>query len=475
MLFSISKRAILTNLQPHGRFSLSTLVSSNKDSLLKSEEDLQSYFIQYAKPRDKWLVGIEAEFLGVERVTGRALSYEGPHGIENVLRFLGRQFQYEPILDQGCIIALKRGSLVIGLEPGGQIELSAPPVSNIFEIGAQVENFAKELRAAEKKFPEIKWLAYGIQPFSKLEEISWVPKTRYQIMAEHLSSRGALSHHMMKRTATNQLNVDYSSEADAMKKLRVVLGTTSMATALFANSSFSEGKPNGYATYRLEIWNHTDPERSGLLTEFLQPGKTFQDYLKYILDMPMIFIVRAEQWIPLKGKTFRHYLREGFEGTRATLNDFELHLSTAFPEARVKQFLEIRGADCQSVPLIPAVAAFWKGILYDDQACGQAWDIVADLNIQELLDLHHRVPREGLKAQAGRRSVLQRVRDLVDISCAGLGRQQKGSGHADECFYIQKLREMITVPGRSPGETLIEKWHQELGQNPQKLIAYLSL
>lgn len=454
---------------------MSTLVSSNKDVLLKSEEDLQAYFVQFAKPRDKWLVGIEAEFLGIERATGHALSYEGPHGIESILRFLGQQFQYESLLDQNHIIALKRGSLVISLEPGGQIELSAPPVSHIFEIGHQVESFVKELRAAEKRFPEIKWLAYGIQPFSKLEEISWVPKTRYQILAEHLGSRGVLSHHMMKRTATNQLNIDYSSQADAMKKLRVVLGTTSMVSAMFANSSFSEGKPNGYATYRLEIWNHTDPDRSGLLPEFLQPGKTFQDYLKYILDMPMIFIVRADQWIAMKGKTFRHYLWEGHDGMRATLNDFELHLSTAFPEARIKQFLEIRGADCQSTALIPAVAAFWKGILYDDQACEQAWGIVSDLNIEELLDLHRRVPREGLKARAGRRTVLERVRDLVEISCAGLGRQQKGSSHKDECFYLQQIREKITLPGRSPGEALIEEWPTSLGRDPQKLIECLGL
>lgn len=453
---------------------MSTLISSGHSQILNSENDLTHYFEKYAKPKAERKLGIEAEFFGIYRKTGKALPYLGPYGIQEVLKLLAKKFAYTPIFDLENIIGLTRKDMMVSLEPGGQVELSAPPVSNVFEIEAQVKLFLEELRAVEKEFPAISFLAAGIQPFCALDEIGWVPKRRYKLMADYLKDHGTLSHHMMKRTATNQLNLDYTDETDAMAKFRTALGITSIVTALFANSSFSEGAPNGYATYRLEIWNHTDPDRSGLLTAFTEPGKKFADYLAYILQMPVFFIVRNGEWIPLHGMRFREFLKNGFQGHKATMDDFELHLSTAFPEARFKQYLEVRGADCQSPDLIPAVAAFWKGILYDEKAREAAWQLTSFASGKDRSKLHQSIPKEGLKALLAGRPILPLAEELVTLACEGLSRQQV-PGLQNECLFLDRIREKILKPAKSPGQTLIQKWDGEFGCQPEKLIQYLEI
>lgn len=454
---------------------MTTLAGTGQTNVLKSEEDLAHYFEAFAKPRQCLRVGLEAEFFGVTRNTGQALPYEGSRGIQEVLKRLAARFHYEPVLDEGNIIALKKGPMMIGLEPGGQVELSAPPVSNVFEIEEQVQSFMGELREISAEFRDIAWLAAGIHPVSRLEEISCVPKRRYAIMAEYFKTNGTQSHDMMKRTATNQLNVDYTSEENAMANLRTAFGITSIVTALFANSSFSEGRPSGFLTQRLDIWNHTAPERTGLLVEFLQPGRRFKDYLNYLLDMPLIFLVRRGKWIPAGQLTFRDFLKRGFQGEKATLGDFELHLSTAFPEVRLKQYLEIRGVDGQSPELIPAVAAFWKGILYDARASEEAWKLVSFATEEERMRLHQAVPREGLSAKLGRRSILPMARELVELSCQSLARQTSRKEGRDECIFLERIREKITRPGKSPAETILEKWEGEFAADPRRLIEYLRI
>lgn len=453
---------------------MSTLLGGQHHELLKSEADLAGYFERHSKPLANHRVGLEAELIGINPHTGKALPYEGEQGVRSILNALAKNFGYEPVEDHGSIIALTRKDTIIGLEPGGQIELSAPPVADIFIIEKQLKDFLAELREIEKQFSNVKWLAYGIQPFSPLDEISLVPKKRYAVLADYLKTRGPLSHHMMKRTATNQVNLDYANETDAMEKIRTTLGISSIISAMFAHASFSEGELNGFASYRLEIWNHTAPERSGLIPEFMEPHKKFKDYMDYCLNMPMIFIVRGEEWIPMKGKRFRDFILQGHEGYQATLGDFELHLSTAFPEARFKQYLEVRGTDCQRPELIPALAAFWKGILYDAESRKQAWDLVSFASADDRLRLHGAMPREGLKASLAGKPILPLAKELVDIACRGLGRQQV-AGRKDECVFLDQIREMILKPGKSPGEMLIEKWNGELQQNPEKLIQYLGI
>ena len=229
-----------------------TTAVEEKTTLLKSEKDLENYFQSFIKPQDAMKVGLEAEFFCVNRATGKAVPYDGPHGIEAVLKTLAAKFRYQTIVENGRLIGLTRNDSSVSLEPGGQVELSAPPVHDVFEIETQLHTFIDELEEISHQFHDIAWLASGMQPFSTLDEIGWVPKTRYKLMAGHFKNRGLLSHHMMKRTATNQVNIDYTSEENAMAIMRTALGLSSVVSALFANSSFSEGKPNGYKTYRME-------------------------------------------------------------------------------------------------------------------------------------------------------------------------------------------------------------------------------
>jgi len=454
---------------------LSTFIGGKAQIRLESEASLAHYFQDHAKAKSRQLVGLELEIFGVHARTGRALPYSGPAGIESVLKVLAQRFEYESVSDNGHIIALQRRDAMISLEPGGQVELSAPPAANVFEIEGQIRRFFSELSSLKNDFPENAWIAFGIQPFSLREEIEWVPKTRYKIMAEHMSSRGSLSHDMMKCTATNQVNFDYQDEEDAMESLRVALSITSIVTALFANSPFSGGAPNGFLTRRLEIWNHTDPARTGIPVRFLEPGKTFRDYLDTMLEMPMFFIVRDGSWIPMQGRTFRNFLKSGYESWHATLEDFELHLSTSFPEARIKQYLEVRGMDCQSPPLIPAVAAFWKGLLYRRETKREALKLVEFATLEDRMKLHQEVPRLGLAAKLGGRPVLELARDLVDLSCESLSYQTTQAESRSECVFLKKIRTEIIETRQSPAERFLAWYHEKPVRSPAEIVDRLSI
>ncbi len=454
---------------------MSTFLGEKPTHALESEKELAHYFQGYAKSRQAFRVGIEVEILAVNRSTGKALSYAGEPGIQAILEWMARERRYEPIREAGNITALRRGGQMITLEPGGQIELSAPPTESVFEIQEQVTAFFEELRGVRQALPGIEFLAAGIQPYSTNTEISWVPKERYAIMADYLKARGTRSHDMMKRTATNQVNLDYTSEAHAMSSLRVVLGITSIVSAMFANSAFSEGKWNGFVSERVDIWNHTDPARTGMLWDFFREGCSFQDYVDYLLEMPMMFLVRDGKWIAVPGITFRRFIRDGFAGHRATLADFELHLSTAFPEARFKQYLEIRGADGLPPALIPSLAAFWKGILYDEPTREQAWELIAYASLEEHQQLRADVARQGLQARLGNRPVFELAQELVRLACISLGRQKKDPSQGDECIYLDRIRERILGPGLSPAESFRRQWKDYPAVSPASLIESLSI
>ena len=454
---------------------MSTLTGENHTTILKREEELRDYFRSFVKPDEKKLIGVEVEVFAVHRETGKAMPYSGEQGIEAMFQALSRRYGYLPVMDGDHAIALTKGDRVIGLEPGGQIELSAPPVSSFFEMGHQILGFRKELTSLKADFPNVRFIAVGFQPFSGLEEIEWVPKTRYQIMAEYLKTHGTLSHEMMKRTATNHFNFDYSSEADAMESLRAVFTLTSLVTALFANSSFSEGAPNGFYSRRLHIWNHTDPARSGLLSDFAEPGKTFQDYLNYVLDIPVIFVVRNKQWIPLKhGVTFRRFIKEGYEGIQATVGDFDLHLSSIFPEARFKQYLEVRGTDGQSPELIPAAGALWKGILYHPKSRSAAIELFRGISKEERMRIHRAIPETGWQMTWGKHSFIEMAEEIIRLSREGLTVLGKDLVPS-ETLFLKRIEDKILKRGMPPGKQLAEAWAGPLKKSPAALIESLSL
>jgi len=454
---------------------LSTFISGGKTTVLASESMLAGYFASHAKVRPCIFVGMELEVFGVNRENGKALSYFGPSGIEAILKNMAGRFGYEPINEADHVIALKRDDAMITLEPGAQVELSAPPAGNVFEVQGQIQRFFGELREVRKDFPGIEWIAAGIQPYSRLDEIDWVPKTRYGIMAEYFKMHGTLSHEMMKKTATNQVNFDYLDEEDAMESLRVAFGITSIVTAMFANSGFSDGAPNGFLTRRLEIWNQTAPERAGFLPVFTRPNRTFADYLDYVLDMPMLFIVRDARWIPMANKSFRSFIHDGVEDWKATLEDFELHLSTAFPEVRLKQYLEIRGIDCQSPSLIASVAAFWKGLLYQRDTKHEAWKLVAFATEEERIHLHQEVPKLGLKAKLGKRPIFEIARELVNLACDSLSRQTTAGETRSECQFLAQIQEQIIRSGQCPAEQFLTWYRKKPGRTPAEIIDRLRI
>ena len=452
---------------------MSTYLQVTRAEQAISPEFLKGYFHSFAKPAAKYRVGLEWELFGVSPETGCALPYDGPHGIEAVLSLLAEKFGYQSIKEDGHIVALFRGEDYVALEPGGQLELSAGPVATVHEARQILEKFRDELREIGRCL-SCAWMTVGFHPFSRLEEMDWVPKKRYKIMKDYLASTGARSHDMMKRTAANQVSLDFESESDAMEKLRVIYGATSLVSAMFAHSSLSEGKWNGFLTRRMASWRQTDPDRSGLVPAFLNEGSRFDDYLDYVLDAPMIFIIRDTTWIPMNGLRFRDFLSRGYGDFLPTRDDFELHLSTLFPEARIKNCIEIRGADGQTFELIPSVAALWKGLLYHGPAREAAWQLVKGFTWEERRAFHEAIETEGPRAFLGAYRGWDLLKELVALARKGLIAQNRLNREGqDESVYLDLLLEKVIQTERTPAETLKEKWQGEFHEEPRLLIEYL--
>lgn len=455
---------------------MSTFLKSDHQKQIKSADALRQYFHRFAKPAAERLVGIECELLAVDDQTGEALSYSGSRGVETVLNELAYEFGYEKIIENGHTIGLKKGSNLISLEPGGQIELSAEPVKSVHQVRAQLDAFFFELKTVAQFIGHIEFLAYGIQPFSSNQKIEWVPKLRYGIMSKYLGKHGRLAHDMMKRTASNQVSFDYSSEHDAFEKMCIAMRLSSIATAMFANSSFSKGKPSGFVTERLHIWRYTDPARSGLLENLLCPQASFDAYLNYLLDLPMMFIVRKDKWITIPNLTFRKFIEKGFRGEHATEEDFALHLSTVFPEARFKQYLEIRGADGQRTHMIPAVAAFWKGILYDDEVRLEACALLKKWTEKDYIKLHQDVETLGLKAKVKGKPILDIAKQLVKLSEKGLEKHPSfNAAEQDERIFLEPLKHEVLKTGKTQADQLVSLWNGPFRKSRKALIQYLKI
>jgi glutamate--cysteine ligase len=456
---------------------MSTLLETHPQvTVIQTTSDLHGYFERHAKLKGSEQVGIECEVFGVHVNTGEALPYRGKKGIEAVLKLLAREFNYEAIRESGHVIALKRGGTMISLEPGGQVELSAEPTKNLHQAKDQLDRFFYEIGQIADLMGEICWLSTGIQPFSKLERIEWVPKTRYQIMARYLGAKGKNAHDMMKRTATNQINLDYHSEEDAIEKMHVALSVTPIAAAMFSNSSFTKGKVSPYQSERLRIWRATDPDRCGLILKLICEHCTFQDYLNYVLDVPMIFVVRKKKWLRTRNLSFRKFIEQGFQGHRPTQDDFELHLSTIFTDARFKQFLEIRGMDGQPGALVPSVYAFWKGLLYSSEARRMARELLKKFSDQDIMKLHRDVERQGLKAKMKGRKVLELARELVRISEIGLVVQRCfNDREQDERIYLEPLKGGVLKYGKTSSDQVADLWRGSFRRDRKQLINFLSI
>jgi len=430
---------------------------------LTSVDELVRYFATGAKPVSAWRIGLEQEKIGV-RAGGQPVPFLGDDGIEALLHAFERE-GYAGRREGGHLLALERDGERITVEPGGQVELSGPTLSTVSACrDALVRHVGQVTRLGAAL--GIQFLGVGLRPWGTVDDIAWLPKPRYDVMRDYLPRQGRLGAHMMKRTATVQANFDYDSEATAVDKMRTALGVTSIVTALFAASPISEGEPNGYRSFRAAIWLETDEARCGILPFAFEDGFGFGRYVEWALDVPMFFVVRDGRYGRPDALTFRRFLREGWQGARATVGDWETHLSTLFPEVRLKRYIEVRGADSGPMPMTLGLGALWRGLLDDREARAAAWRLVRAASIDEREALRRAVPREGLAARLGGRPLGELAVELCRIAKDGLSRLPGGAADAT---LVEPLLERA-LAGRSPADDMLDDY-AATGGDVGKLIA----
>jgi glutamate--cysteine ligase len=430
---------------------------------IESRDDLLSVFSGGEKPPERWRIGTEHEKFVYRCDDHRAPSWEEEGGIRDLLLGL-TEFGWEPVLENGNVIALTGPDGTISLEPAGQFELSGAPLENLHQTCSEAARHLEQCKAIGDRLG-LGFLGLGMWPDKTRGELPVMPKGRYAIMLRYMPMVGSLGLDMMLRTCTIQVNLDYSSEADMVKKFRVGLALQPVATALFANSPLTENRPNGFKSFRSHIWEDTDPDRTGMLPFVFEDGFGYERYCDYMLGVPMYFVFRDGQYIDVAGRSFRDFLDGNLPelpGEKPTITDWTDHLSTAFPEVRLKSFLEMRGADGGRWSRICGLPAFWVGLLYDDQALDAAWDVVSHWTIEQRETLRHGVPRLALDAATpDGRSMREFAGDVLDIAAAGLTRRARLSSAGDnEGGFLDPLREVVAT-GMTPADRLLDKYYNE--------------
>jgi glutamate--cysteine ligase len=440
-------------------------VSKSNAAVIEHRDQLVQSFAKGEKPIDRWRIGTEHEKFVYSLSDHHAPSYVEPGGIRDLLMAL-TDYGWRPIEEGGKVIALAGADGNISLEPAGQFELSGAPLDNLHETCAETGRHLQQVKAIGEKFG-IGFLGLGMWPDKTRAELPIMPKGRYAIMLRHMPLVGSMGLDMMLRTCTIQVNLDYKTEADMVKKFRVGLALQPLATALFANSPFTEGKPNGFLSYRSHIWSDTDPHRTGMLPFVFEDGFGYDRYTEYALDVPMYFVYRDGAYIDAAGLSFRDFLRGDLAvlpGEKPTLDDWNDHLSTAFPEVRLKTFLEMRGADGGPWNRICALPAFWVGLLYDGAALDAAWDLVKHWNIGERQALRDAVPKLALDAPIPGGGKLRDIAgEVLDIANAGLAaRGRIDSMGGNETGFLDPLREIVRS-GKVPAQILLDHYHGAWG------------
>jgi glutamate--cysteine ligase len=436
-------------------------VSKSNSPVIESRQQLIDSFARGEKPPERWRIGTEHEKFVYARSDHHAPSWDEPGGIRDLLMAL-TEFGWTPVEENGKVIALTGADGSISLEPAGQFELSGAPLENLHQTCAETGRHLQQVKAVGDRLG-LGFLGLGMWPDKARADLPVMPKGRYDIMCRHMPRVGSLGLDMMLRTCTIQVNLDYASEADMAKKFRVGLALQPLATALFANSPFMEGKPNGFLSYRSHIWSDTDPHRTGMLPFVFEDGFGYERYADYMLDVPMYFVYRDGRYIDAAGLSFRDFLRGELSvlpGEKPTLEDWNDHLSTAFPEVRLKTFLEMRGADGGPWNRICALPALWVGLLYDQTALDAAWDLVRGWSIADRQTLRDAVPRLGLDAPLPGGGRLRDIAaQVLEIANAGLSARGRGNSAGDnETGFLDPLREIVRA-GKTPAEQLLDRYH----------------
>ncbi len=438
-------------------------VSDRNDPVIESVAQLVAPMIKGEKPRERWRIGTEHEKLVYCTTDHHAPSYDEKHGIRDLLVAM-QDYGWEPVIEGGNIIALSGADGNVSLEPAGQLELSGAPLETLHQTCAETGRHLDQVKAIGAKTGK-GFLGLGMWPDKTRDELPIMPKGRYAIMLRHMPRVGSLGLDMMLRTCTIQTNLDYASEADMVQKFRVSLALQPLATALFANSPFTEGKPNGYLSYRSHIWSDTDPHRTGMLPFVFEDGFGYERYVEYMLDVPMYFVFREGKYLDAAGLSFRDFLKGELSilpGELPTASDWMDHLSTAFPEVRLKSFLEMRGADGGRWNKICALPALWVGLLYDQTALDAAWDLVKGWDMEGRELLRSSVPKLGLDAPLPGGATLKDIAaEVLAISRAGLNARNRLNSMGDtEAGFLNPLDEIVRT-GKVPAQKLLDKYHGE--------------
>lgn len=428
---------------------------STDDHPIESREQLVDYFRAGEKASDDRGIGTEHEKFVFRRDDLSMISHGGEGGIEEMFEGLIERFGWEPVRESGRIVTLTRDDARITLEPGGQLELSGAVTETVQETERELDQHLDEL--ADVAGDDHYMTCWGMNPFYRPEEVPLVPKQRYDIMRSYLPTRGTLAPWMMKTSCTIQANYDYTSEADATDLVRSALLVSPIVSALFANSPYRGGSESGKQSWRGHAWTDTDPDRTGWPAFMYRDDWGYEQYLDYILDVPMFFVAREGRLIPTIGKTFREFLREGHGIYEPHMRDFELHLSTAFPEIRMKQFVEVRGADGGPRSHMLALPALWKGLLYNEAARARAAELLDGLSREQHVQLFHDVYEDGLQATCAAGDVLSLAERLVAIAREGLAAQADRDEHPSEVGYLEPLERIVET-----GETLADQLRADL-------------
>lgn len=451
---------------------------------IRSLDQLTEYFVEGIKKPGTQRVGMEHEKFILHSDTMKPAPYAGPRGIQGLFQEMVARFSYEPQYDGDNVVAATRrnaqGSIeALTIEPGGQFELSGAPLDKMSDIEAELITHMNEVKAICEDRDLIA-VPTGNNGLHTLDDITWMPKSRYKIMRQYMTQVGTLGHYMMKSTCTVQANYDYTSEQDAVDILRTGLWLSPIVSAIFARSPLLHGKPSGYMTTRCYFWTDTDNDRCGF-PSFMHHGEDFgfSDYVNWTLDVPMYMIRRDNRPIDMAGKSFRKFIKEGYEGTSATMGDYELHLSTVFPEVRMKRYIEVRGADAGPTDFMLGLPALWKGIFYDLQARKDALALVKDMSIPQREQLFTNAIRFSLKGAVpgtgdkNQTLIGELAAQLIELAAQGLDRlavdseNQNALAGPDEKRYLQPLRDAVNNPHGSPAHQLLNQWHDLQGDTQQ--------
>jgi len=439
--------------------------------MINNELQLSEIFYRGCKSEEKFKIGFEFEKLAVNSSNFQAVPYFGEKSISEFLQRFKLYDKTEELYSDGNLLGLRGMSKIISLEPGCQTEISTNPYKKISDIAAEIQEHNFKTAIIGEEFG-IKWIGYGIQPISTYEDIKIIPKKRYEIMTEYLPKRGSKALVMMRETAGMQTSIDYSSEEDAMLKLKVALAISPILTAMFSNSPIRVGKDTGYKSFRASSWLKTDENRCGLISKkIFEEGFGFADYTDYLLDVPMFCIERNDETHKATHLTFRKFIKNGLDGYLADSHDWELHVTTVFPEARLKNFIEVRNCDSQKSNMILAFPTLIKGIFYDKSALNQVWDLVNKLKWAQIQTLRTEVPKLGMKTVVNKIKISDLAKEILAISELSL---LKSENTAQEVRYLDKLKE-YTKQGISPADVILQNWNGIWDKKVSKLVEFSEL